>query len=1015
MFRQKPLVNAISCAIAASAFGLSPLVLAQDVVVEEAGEDQAIETVLVTGSRIKKDVFSHSTPIDVIDAEVSSLQGIADVGALLQSTTVAAGSSQVTAATSTAFVQNGGVGAQTLSWRGLGANRTLTLLNGRRVGPAGTQGGVSAFDLNVLPLIAIDRVEVLKDGASSIYGSDAVAGVVNIITKKGDGGSLDAYLGVPMESGGMETRVSGSWGKSFERGSFRITGDYHRIDELKMGDRDYLACGEYYIFDPDTGERADPIDPRTGKPACFERPWGHVWIYDYQDEGGNVPAGAKAQFDYDGDLGNYIPGFADNDPNDPTIMRTPPGWFPVAYDRASDGVYNNDHPFQDETSFSPKTERATLFADGEYELTDNMELYAEALLNRRETTVNGYRQFWGYIYNHDWTYWYGFDFGNPLNEGWTGAQWYSPTAITDHNDTFIQVDYQRFAVGLRGDIGDDWNWDLSYQYSNSDGSYTNDVIYGDSIWDQDWLYEYDPDYSPDDFDVPGGSCVGMVTSERGVPCQDIPWLDPYFLAGEIDPGMREFLFGRETGNTEYTQWSLEGYVAGEWFEMPAGTMGVALGFHYREDEIRDVPGESAQSGNAWGDSEAGITAGKDTTQAVFAEVDVPILAGKPGFEYLALNASGRYTDVDSYGSDTTYKVGLNWQITPTVRFRANQGTSFRTPALFELYLAAETGFLQQRFIDPCINWGTAVDAGDISQRVADNCAATIVPVTYPDGLPPDYTGGTVTATIFSSGGLGELEAETSTSKTAGIVWQPEFADLSISLDYFDIEVENQVDRIGAGGIVGACYASEFWPDDPLCDLFDRTGLNGGTENIIDNYINIATQTSSGWDLALQWVTELGPGTLKVDTQHTFQDEASTAFFEGFERDENGEFGEPEWVGRLWLTYDWSDWSFFWGADFIGEVSNTDDFGGDTTTYRGEEVRVVLDSDAVTYHSLSATRFFPDWGLNVTAGLRNAFDEEPPKVTTLNLGQIDPAGYSVLESQYDYFGRRIFVNLTWDFE
>jgi len=115
---------------------------------------------------------------------------LSDIGTLLQTTTIAAGSPQVTAATSTAFVQNGGTGAQTLSLRGLGANRTLTLLNGQRVGPAGVRGGVSSFDLNVIPLAAIERVEILKDGASSIYGSDAVAGVVNIITKKGDGGTV---------------------------------------------------------------------------------------------------------------------------------------------------------------------------------------------------------------------------------------------------------------------------------------------------------------------------------------------------------------------------------------------------------------------------------------------------------------------------------------------------------------------------------------------------------------------------------------------------------------------------------------------------------------------------------------------------------------------------------------------------------------------------------------------------------------------------------------------------------
>jgi len=994
MYKRRPLVNAISCAIAASVLGYNSQIFAQDPVDEEITDESVVEEVIVTGSRIKRDVFTSSTPVDVINTEVTIAQGIADIASLLHETTVAAGSSQVTPAISTAFVTNGGVGVQTISLRGLGANRTLTLLNGRRVGPAGTRGGVSAFDLNVLPLSAIERVEILKDGASSIYGSDAVAGVINIITKKGDGGTAEAYVGIPTESGGEETRASVSWGKTFNKGNFRFTVDYHKNEELAMGDRDYLACGEMYIFDPDTGERADAIDPRTGSPSCRDLIWGHVWIYDYQDPGGNVPGGAKAQFDYDGDLGQYGPSFNDTAaPGDPYAMRTPPGWFPVAFDKQSDGLTNFDHPFHDETSFFPDSETVTLYADGEYQLSDSVEMYAEVLLNRRKTDVNGYRQFWGYIYNYNYFY------GNTLSEGWTGAQWLSPTPITDHSDTSVEVDYTRYVVGLMGDFANDWNWDLSYQYSKSDGSYTEDQIYNDSIVDQNWL---------------GGSCEGMATSVRGVACQDIPWLDPAFLNGDVSPSMRDFLFGSETGNTKYVQWSVEGFVTGDLFDMPAGTVATAFGFHYRSDEINDTPGPITLAGNGWGTTSAGITAGSDTTKAVFAEIDAPLLADKPGIKFLNLNASVRYTDVDSYGGDTTYKVGLNWQVVDSVRFRASQGTSFRTPALFELYLADQTSFVGQRFIDPCIRWGENLAAGNISQRVADNCSATTTD-TYPGGLPPDFTGGTITAEVITGGGLGVLEAETSTSKTAGIIWQPGFANLSVSLDYFDIQVDNQVDQLGAGGIVGGCYNSEFWPSDPLCDLFDRSGLNAGIDHVRDSFINVATQTNSGWDFALKYIVGFWGGNLNLDTQFTFQDEASTALFADTVRDNNGEFGEPEWVGRVWMTYDRHDWSYFWGINFIGDVSNVRDFGGDTTTYRGETVRVVLDADPVTYHSFSISKSFPKSGLFATFGLRNAFDEKPPQVTTLGLGQLSTQGTSAFYSQYDYYGRRFFLSLRWDFD
>ncbi len=307
-----------------------------------------------------------------------------------------------------------------------------------------------------------------------------------------------------------------------------------------------------------------------------------------------------------------------------------------------------------------------------------------------------------------------------------------------------------------------------------------------------------------------------------------------------------------------------------------------------------------------------------------------------------------------------------------------------------------------------------MDAGNISQRVADNCATTTTDQ-FPDGLPPDFTGGTITATIITGGGLGVLEAETSRSRTAGLIWTPEFANLSVSVDYFDIEVNDQVDQIGAGGIVGGCYDSEFYPTDPLCGLFDRTGLNAGIDNVRDSFINVAEQTNSGWDFALQWVTDIGPGTFKLDSQYTYQDEAITALFADTVRDDNGQFGEPKSVGRVWLTYDWNDWSFFWGTNYIGKVSNVEHHGGDTTTYRGETVRVVLDADAVWYQAFSVSKYFRDETLKTTLGIRNAFDKEPPRVTTLSLGELQTTGYSAMYSQYDYFGRRIFFNLTWDFQ
>ncbi len=268
MLKNARLAHAISCAIATSGMAVAGQAIAQEQADSDTAATTTLEPVSVTGSRIRHDRFTSTAPVDIVVPETATVQGIGSVSGMLQTTTVAAGSPQVTSATSTAFVQAGGTGAETLSLRGLGANRTLVLLNGRRAGPAGVRGEVSSFDFNVLPLSVIERVEILKDGASSIYGSDAVAGVVNVITRKDTGATADAFIGIPSESGGEESRFNFSWGKGFDRGNFRITADYHLEKELARGDRSYFKCAQQNIFDTQTGHRADIIDPRSGKGHC---------------------------------------------------------------------------------------------------------------------------------------------------------------------------------------------------------------------------------------------------------------------------------------------------------------------------------------------------------------------------------------------------------------------------------------------------------------------------------------------------------------------------------------------------------------------------------------------------------------------------------------------------------------------------------------------------------------------------------------------------------------------------
>lgn len=983
-FKKNNLVHAVAFALAATT---ATSLKAQEAEATQADEEDQAERITVVGSRIRQGGFDSARPVDIILSDTAVKQGIGDLGGLLRNSTIASGSNQVTAATSTAFVQNGGEGAQTISLRGLGANRTLVLLNGRRAGPAGTRGGVSSFDFNTLPLSMVERVEILKDGASSVYGSDAVAGVINVITKKGDGGSVEANYSQPMESGGEDFRVSATYGSTFDRGSFRATVDYRKQSELQKGDRDFFNCGEQNTIDVETGGRGDVIDPRTGNAWCNDLLWGHVWLYDYQDgPTDNVPGGAKAQFDYDGDLGNYLPPLQTSQPGQ---INMPPGWFLVNYDRRSDGVSNADHPFQDETSFIPEVETVSVFLQADYELTDSMQLYTEALINRRESNANGYRQFWSYKYNED------FFAGDSLSEGWTGSQWLSPTAITDHSDSGQTVDYSRFVLGITGDITDDWYFDASLQTSRSDGDYYNDIIYDDAISDQNFAT---------------GSCVGQTTSVRGVDCVDVPWLDSDLLNGVIAPDIRSFLFGRDLGNTIYKQTTFEVFASGPVIDLPAGEVNAVIGVAYQKDEIVDTPGEATLARNVWGSSAAGITQGKDNTTAIYGELQIPLLEDLFLVEYLDLDLSARYTDVDSFGDDTTFKVGLNWALTEEVRVRASRGTSFRSPALFELYLADQTSFLGQRSIDPCINWAIGLDSGSVTDTVAANCAA--------DGIPGDYAGGAISSTIVTGGGAGVLSAETSVSRTIGLVYTPDYADMSISVDWFDIEINGEVTQLGAGNIVGRCYSSEFFSIDPLCAQFERDPGDLRITEVRDSFINIASQINRGIDLEFSYTMDVGSGTLNFYTQHTIQLESKRALFEDTVIDTNGEFGDPKRVANYNLSYTLDDLTLNWNVNYIGSVSNVDSYfdrtGRTTGSIRGRDQFITLSSDSVSYHNVSAVYVFDDLGLEVTAGVANVLDEEPPRVTTLNLGELSTEGNSAFYSQYDSLGRRFFINTSYTF-
>lgn len=266
--------------------------LAQDLVVEdEITESPAEETIeveieettfddsgtndkiVVTGSRLRRDEFSSAAPIQVITAEEATLEGLIDTASIIQGSSVASGSVQFNNQFG-GFVVEGGTGINSISLRGLGAQRSLVLLNGRRPGPAGVRGQVGSFDLNVIPDSVIQRVEILKDGASSVYGSDAVAGVANIITLTSvDRPTLTVQYNKPFEDGGESFSIDGAFGLNYDTGSVLFAAQYEKFQDLSLGDRDYLACPQDFYFDPDTGKGLiEKIGPSWPEPILAAVP-----------------------------------------------------------------------------------------------------------------------------------------------------------------------------------------------------------------------------------------------------------------------------------------------------------------------------------------------------------------------------------------------------------------------------------------------------------------------------------------------------------------------------------------------------------------------------------------------------------------------------------------------------------------------------------------------------------------------------------------------------------------------
>jgi len=951
--------------------------------------------IVVTGSRIRRDEYSAVEPITVITSEEITQSGFASATDALQSAAVTAGAAQINNYYG-GFVTAGGTGANTLGLRNLGPERTLILLNGRRLAPAGTRGSVLAADLNVLPTAVVERIEVLKAGASSVYGSDAVAGVVNIITDRMfDGLQIEGQINVPENGSGIERRISGTFGVDADRLNIVGSLEYRKRDALAFNDANFTRCPIEGLL---TGEgtafgSGDYIDPATGQPACFTINNGGVTLNTL-----GVPT-RQAQDRLTGTVGAFnrlVP--------DATVTGGPtPGYAGV-------GIYTRDSfdPLSQEEPLITPAEIYTGFLQAGYELggAGNAELYGEVLATRRKSSSPLYRQL-----SLDYLQ------GSPLvpeifregaflapNETSSGqnvaARAFIGFGLTDSEQN---VDYVRAGGGVRGDFLSDWRYDVYVGKSWTDATYEIESFLIDRVAQSlDVVQNEDGSFS----------CASQASNAN---CVAAPPLNADTIGGILPQAYRDYIVANTIGTTVFRETTVSASVDGSLFALPGGDVSLALGAEYRKQRIDDTPDENAINGNLLGLTASVPTRGSDSVKEVFGEVFLPLLADRPFFEALNLSASARYTDYESYGSDVTYKVSGEWEFFPGFGIRGSYGTSYRAPALAEQFLGATSGFISGAN-DPCDADNFPNDPADYSpndQVAAQNCAAI--------GLDVASFTQNSSVTVFNRGGAETgLEAETSTNWSVGAVVQPTLpasvGSLSLALDYFDIEVENGVSSLGGATILQRCYSdTAFDPNAGFCRFVSRDASN--VLEVTSGFVNLSTDIRRGFEFNGRLASEIAGGRLTFNANVTrYTEQSSRLFPEEFLNDANGTYVTPDWVGAFDASYRSGGFTVRYGVDWIDGSEGTyeyfafDEQTGEVDEALAQDYRDNYILEVPDYFLHHASVQYNLENVEVTFGVRNLLDEQPPQISAA----VTTIGNAPLYSGFDYRGRTFFLNTAFGF-
>ena len=934
-----------------TALGLTSLVMASNNVMAQDQDasvesNDLLEEVMVTGSRLRTvDGFGKTSPVTVVGMDEIDSTGLTRVEDILNSLP------QIETAQNS-FISNGATGTASIDLRGLGTNRTLVLLNGRRMQPGGV--ATEAPDVNQIPTSMIERVEVLTGGASATYGADAVAGVVNFIMRRINGVELSVgasgyqhdnsnkYIQGLMDARGFEypTGSSGIDGKSYNadlaigsdfadgRGNATVYATWRKGNELRQEARDYSSCA---LSNSGTS---------CGGSANADTP--NFFI---------APLLGPGDIDYANELflsltpdSSLVP---DNGTN--RYNFAPVNHFMRPDERWSGGAIIdfeiNEHvtPYL-ELNFAHNSTRAQIAESGtffveSYELPLSNSLFPDNFRNSLMETFPGVDMFSVYI-------------GKRNTEG-------GPRTNVLVHDSF------RVVGGVRGAINDNWDYDVSYlnAHTSSSSTYIGDFL-----------------------------AQNITPAVNGEVCAVTPGCIPYnvFTYQGVSTEAAQNMQGTAIQVNQTDISIFTAYVTGDTgFGLPAGNIALVGGYEWRKNEYENISDTPYATGALLGQGGPTLSVkGQYDVNELFTEASIPLLQDAPFAQALTLDLAYRYSDYSTSGGASSYRAGIDWQVVDMFRVRTGYNRAVRAPNINELFSSQSLGLWSGS--DPC--------SGATPAYTAAQCANTGVTASqYGNiGASPagQYNG------IF--GGNPDLDPETADTFTFGVVVNP-MDTMTFSIDYWDIKIKDTI-----GGISPQVTLEQCAFFNTLCGNVQRGG-NGslwqGTVPFVSaTTVNLGEQHWEGIDFAWAWGqdTSFGNfdwnfiGTYMMTKETTPLPDDPTSSYDCVGIVSTACFASPEWRHVASVGYDMNSW---WSVTARWRYY-------DKVKYDGTSDVIASDNlTAQSYFDLNASFRFME-NNDVTIGMNNIFDEEPPLVGgTISTNANSVAGF------YDTLGRYLYANVT----